>query len=284
MGKSPRTVRLAAALLLTLGILTAHSQSTGGKTNSAEGTLSVSAVVETSVAVQIEPDGSMKMIVANAPDPIGNFASLVPMSRLEKQPAQGKGTRRRPLIQSAGAGSNTVGDAFLLKASSGTSSPRTAVFGMIPPNTLPAGESLAAHNGGASPSPPSEPRLVPGAPDQERARENFKPADGPSANHPGLRLEETADKTTAPPGSTLTYTVTFTNESEGPITDLKISNTTPPYTSFMSAICTHPLANNLTDCAVTTPRPGQTGTVQWAFTGTLNPSQSGKVSFTVKID
>ena len=311
MGKSPRTVRLAASLLLTLGIMTAHSQSTGGKTNSAEGTLSVSAVVETSVSVQIEPDGSMKAIVANAPDPIGNFASfaasasLVPLPGQEKQPAGVRGIRRRPSDRPTGAGSNTGGDAFFIHAfipgaSSGTSSVRTAVFGTIPPNTLPMGENLATHHRGASPSSPVESRLVPGAPDQARARENFNSKGNVaaatlgtrsqntrsevSANAPGLRLDESVDKTTAPPGSNLTYTIAFTNESAGPLTNLKINNTTPPYTSFVSATCGQSLAPNLTDCAVTNPPPGREGPIQWTFTGTLSPAQTGTVSFTVKIE
>lgn len=300
MGKSPRSVRLAASILITLGILTAHSQSTGGKNSSAEGTLTVSAVVETSVAVQLQPDGSVKLIVANAPDPIGNFASLIPMSGQEKKPAQGRGIRRRPSVQPAGAGSNTAGEASLLNASSGTSSPRMAVFGTIPPNTPPAGENLATHHRGASPSPPAESRLFPGAPDQARARENFittsdvaagtlgtrsqNSRNNLSANAAGLRLDEAVDKTAAPPGSTLTYTITFTNESEAPMTDLKISNTTPPWTSFVSAGCTQPFAANLTDCAITAPQPGQTGPIRWTFTGTLSPAQIGKVSFTVKVE
>lgn len=305
MGQSPRTVRLAASLLLTLGMMTAHSQSPGGKTNSAEGTLSVSAVVETSVAVQIQPDGSMKMIVANAPDPIGNFGSLapvsVPMPRQEKQPAQGNGIRRRPQDQPSGAGSNAGGAAYLIHASSGgTPSARAAVFGAIPPNTLPAGENLATHTGVASPSSPIEARSVPGAPGQERAREYFKSSSDViagtlgtrsrnirndlSANTAGLRLEESVDKTTAPPGSTLTYTITFTNESAAPMTDLKITNTTPPYTTFVSATCDQPFADSLTDCAMTNPQSGQAGAIQWTFTGALAPAQAGRVSFTVKIE
>jgi uncharacterized repeat protein (TIGR01451 family) len=99
----------------------------------------------------------------------------------------------------------------------------------------------------------------------------------------GLRLEKTVDKATALPGANLTYTVTFTNDSTSPISNLKINDSTPAYTTFVSAACGSPLPNSLTGCAITSPSVGQTGAIQWTFTGTLGPSQTGTVSFVVKI-
>jgi uncharacterized repeat protein (TIGR01451 family) len=99
----------------------------------------------------------------------------------------------------------------------------------------------------------------------------------------GLRLEKAVDKTTALPGANLTYTITFTNDSTSPISNLKVNDSTPSYTSFVSASCGSPLPANLTGCSITAPSAGQTGNIQWTFTGTLAPSQAGTVSFVVKI-
>ncbi|MBZ5523328.1 MAG: right-handed parallel beta-helix repeat-containing protein [Acidobacteriia bacterium] len=99
----------------------------------------------------------------------------------------------------------------------------------------------------------------------------------------GLRLDKSVDKAAALPGATLTYTVTFTNDSSAALSNLKINDTTPAYTTFVSAACGSPLPASLTACAITVPTVGQSGAIQWTFTGTLSPSQSGTVTFVVKI-
>lgn len=99
----------------------------------------------------------------------------------------------------------------------------------------------------------------------------------------GLRLEKTVDKAAALPGANLTYTLTYTNDSSGAISNLIINDSTPAYTTFVSATCGAPLPASLTACSFTVPSAGQTGNIQWTFTGTLNPSQTGTVSFVVKI-
>lgn len=99
----------------------------------------------------------------------------------------------------------------------------------------------------------------------------------------GLRLVKTVDKASALPGANLSYTITFTNDSSSPISSLVVNDSTPAYTSFVSAACGSPLPSNLTGCSFTAPPAGQTGNIQWTFTGTLAPSQSGTVSFVVKI-
>jgi uncharacterized repeat protein (TIGR01451 family) len=99
----------------------------------------------------------------------------------------------------------------------------------------------------------------------------------------GLRLEKSVDKTTALPGTNLTYTVTFINDSSAPLSNLKINDATPAFTTFVSAACPGALPNNLTGCSVTAPAAGATGDIQWTFTGTLGPSQSSAVTFVVKI-
>lgn len=99
----------------------------------------------------------------------------------------------------------------------------------------------------------------------------------------GLRLEKAVDKATALPGANLTYTITYTNDSTQPLSNLKINDSTPAYTTFVSAACGSPLPASLTACSFTAPSTGGTGAIQWTFTGTLNPSQSGTVTFVVKI-
>lgn len=99
----------------------------------------------------------------------------------------------------------------------------------------------------------------------------------------GLRLEKVVDKTSALPGANLVYTVTYTNDSSTPISNLKVNDSTPAYTTFVSAACGSPLPNSLTACTITAPSSGGSGAVQWTFTGTLAPSQTGTVTFTVKI-
>ena len=99
----------------------------------------------------------------------------------------------------------------------------------------------------------------------------------------GLRLEKTVDKATALPGANLTYTITYTNDSTQPLSNLKINDSTPAYTTFVSAACGSPLPASLTACSFTAPSAGGTGAIQWTFTGTLNPTQTGTVTFVVKI-
>ncbi len=99
----------------------------------------------------------------------------------------------------------------------------------------------------------------------------------------GLRLEKVVDKASALPGANLTYTVTYTNDSSSAISNLKINDSTPSYTTFVSAACGSPLPNSLTGCSITSPTVGQSGSIQWTFTGTLAPSQTGTVTFVVKI-
>lgn len=99
----------------------------------------------------------------------------------------------------------------------------------------------------------------------------------------GLLLEKAVDKATALPGANLTYTLTYTNNSSSPLSNIKINDSTPAYTTFVSAACGSPLPASLTACTFTAPTAGATGAIQWTFTGTLNPTQSGTVTFVVKI-
>jgi len=122
-----------------------------------------------------------------------------------------------------------------------------------------------------------------------------------SAGATGLELIKAVDQAQASRGATLTYTLTFVNHSAKPITNLSINDATPPYTGFLNATwsgtpaslgtCTKttPVAPAGVGCGVTTgeiPVPaGQvTGPIRWGFTGTLNPGDTGIVTFQVRID
>jgi uncharacterized repeat protein (TIGR01451 family) len=116
-----------------------------------------------------------------------------------------------------------------------------------------------------------------------------------------LELIKAVDLAQANKGATLTYTITFINHSVKPLTTLKVQDAVPPYTGFLSAswggtpvslgTCTKitPVALTAVGCAVTTgenPAVGtqKTGGINWMFTGTLNPGDSGTVTYKVRID
>lgn len=102
-------------------------------------------------------------------------------------------------------------------------------------------------------------------------------------NEAGLVLIKTVDQNQALPGATLTYTVSYQNNGDEPISSLEIIDNTPNYTTFNTAACGS-LPNNLTDCTITSPSVGAAGGIKWTFTGTLQPGGTGVVTFTVKID
>jgi uncharacterized repeat protein (TIGR01451 family) len=100
----------------------------------------------------------------------------------------------------------------------------------------------------------------------------------------GLRLLKSVNLATALPGSTLIYTITYRNDSTGPLSAMTINDTTPAFTTFVSATCPTPPAN-LTACTVSTaPTPGGVGALVWTFTGTLAPGAQGTVSFSVQVN
>ena len=99
-------------------------------------------------------------------------------------------------------------------------------------------------------------------------------------------------------GETLEYRITYTNNSDAPIRNLAVNDTTPAYTSFVSATVgeTPP---TLTGCLKTTPAnaapapavacteaqpAGKTGPVDWRFDGFVAPGGSGSVMFQIKVD
>jgi uncharacterized repeat protein (TIGR01451 family) len=101
----------------------------------------------------------------------------------------------------------------------------------------------------------------------------------------GLVLSKSVNKATALPGETLTYTITYNNISPQSLNTLVIYDTTPAFTTFVSATCNIPLPAALTACTVSTqPAVGATGAVAWTFTGALAPGSSGSVQWLVQVN
>ena len=104
-----------------------------------------------------------------------------------------------------------------------------------------------------------------------------------NASDAGLKLVKSVDKATATPGQTLLYTITYSNDSKGNLTNLKINDMTPAYTVFASAAC-GALPTGLSACVVSTqPAVAASGNLVWNFTGTLRPGANGTVTYTVTV-
>jgi mucin-19 len=88
---------------------------------------------------------------------------------------------------------------------------------------------------------------------------------------------------TAKPGDILEYIVTYTNTANAPVSMIVVTDTTPVFTTFVSAVCNTPLPAALTGCSFTAPTVGASGNVVWTLNGALNASQSGTVAFRVTV-
>ena len=103
------------------------------------------------------------------------------------------------------------------------------------------------------------------------------------ASASGLKITKKVNQAQALPGETLTYTITYTNNSSTPISNLEITDDTPNYTHFTSASCNTPLPESLTACTISNPGAGNTGTIIWSFSGQLASGSSSTVTYQVTI-
>ena len=95
-------------------------------------------------------------------------------------------------------------------------------------------------------------------------------------------LTKAADKSAALPGSTIVYTITFQNKGTTTLNNLKVSDPTPAYTTYVDSACGAMPAG--LSCTVSSkPEVGATGKVEWGVTGTLAPGATGSVTVSVKI-
>ena len=86
------------------------------------------------------------------------------------------------------------------------------------------------------------------------------------------------------PGDTLQYTLTATNNGANSASTLVISDSTPSFTTYVSAACPGALPAGITGCSVTTqPAPGTSGALQWTFTGSLTSGAALAVTYRVQI-
>ena len=99
---------------------------------------------------------------------------------------------------------------------------------------------------------------------------------------PDMPLVKSVDKTSALPGSLLTYVLTFTNVSTGLLSNIVVNDATPSFTVFVSAGC-GVLPLSLTGCSIIAPAVGATGNVRFTYTGTLAPNSVGAATYTVQI-
>jgi uncharacterized repeat protein (TIGR01451 family) len=98
----------------------------------------------------------------------------------------------------------------------------------------------------------------------------------------GLTLLKAVDKQTALPGETITYTLTYGNNSSEALNNLVVFDSTPPFTTFLSAAAAA-LPPNLSNVSISSPPVGSAGPIQWNLTGTLSPGQTGTLTFRVVV-
>ncbi|MBO6524053.1 MAG: DUF2341 domain-containing protein [Balneolaceae bacterium] len=99
----------------------------------------------------------------------------------------------------------------------------------------------------------------------------------------GLVILKSVDKTQALPGANLVYSINYENLGDEPISQVEIIDVIPNYTTYVSSSC-GTLPTGITNCTITAPSVGASGSLKWTFSGTLDPGKTGTVTFTVKID
>lgn len=97
-----------------------------------------------------------------------------------------------------------------------------------------------------------------------------------------FKLTKAVDKANATPGSTIVYTITFENAGTTTLDNLKISDSTPAFTTYADSGC-GALPAGLACSVSAKPEVGANGKVEWGITGTLAPGASGSVTVTVTV-
>ncbi|WP_313172157.1 DUF7507 domain-containing protein [Massilia oculi] len=97
-----------------------------------------------------------------------------------------------------------------------------------------------------------------------------------------FKLTKAADKSAALPGNTITYTITFENTGTTTLNNLKVSDPTPTYTTYVDSSC-GAMPAGLSCTVASKPEVGATGKVEWGVSGTLAPGATGSVTVSVKV-
>ncbi|NMM09456.1 MAG: DUF11 domain-containing protein [Polaromonas sp.] len=89
----------------------------------------------------------------------------------------------------------------------------------------------------------------------------------------------------ATPGDALQYTLTAVNNGAQPLSALVINDTTPAFTTYVSAACPGALPAGITSCSTSTqPAIGGQGSLQWTFTGSLASATQLVVTYQVRVN
>ena len=106
----------------------------------------------------------------------------------------------------------------------------------------------------------------------------------------GLTLTKSVDKLSALPGDAITYTITYGNNSSGPLSNMIIHDSVPAFTISPLACCVNPSSVCLGSATASFPASVSAcsasiagESITWTLTGTLAPGAAGKVKFGVTV-
>jgi len=98
-----------------------------------------------------------------------------------------------------------------------------------------------------------------------------------------FKLVKAVDKDSALPGNTILYTITYQNSGTTTLTELKVLDAIPAFTTYVEGAC-GVLGAGLSTCTLATQPKAGAGAgnnLEWRFTGGLQPGASGSVNFKV---
>ncbi|MDQ6974429.1 MAG: hypothetical protein Q9M10_06055, partial [Mariprofundaceae bacterium] len=126
---------------------------------------------------------------------------------------------------------------------------------------------------------------VGGTPNANLPVKTYTRTDTTIVGQEGLVLHKAVDLPVAKPGQVITYTISYTNPTQGVLNSIVIHDATPAYTTFASASCGAPLGTGITGCTPSTiPTVGQAGSIAWTLTGSLQPNATGTVQYKVTVN
>jgi uncharacterized repeat protein (TIGR01451 family) len=98
-----------------------------------------------------------------------------------------------------------------------------------------------------------------------------------------LTINKSANKISAKPGENIIYTIELINESLSNVKDMEVFDSTPLYTTFVSANCPNSLPSLINDCIYETDMVNNEGNIVWSIDGELQPNESIMLNYEVNI-